>query len=108
MLERRRAAPAEGVHSDEVWHALAYPNLENAQIVASAAVILVILHLAPSPWSELTHPREAECRSVRSVSEKRCRGLCSFESSIARNKSMRERIQVTGTFAEDFRFYWWS
>jgi hypothetical protein len=58
MLERWRAAPAEGVHSDEVWHAVAYPKFENAQIVASAAVILVILHLASPPprWFALTPP----------------------------------------------------
>ena len=46
-LERWRAAPAEGVHSDEVCHVATCPKFENVKITASVAVVMLIPHLAP-------------------------------------------------------------
>jgi hypothetical protein len=108
MLERWRAAPAEGVHSDEVWHALAYPNFESAQIVASAAVILLILHLAPSPWSALTHPR-----SGMSVSSKRFwktlpRIMLYRKFDCKEQIHARKNSSCEGLSPKTFDFDWWS
>ena len=50
-LERRGAAAAEGVHGNEVCDACAYPGSEIAQISATAAVPLLILHVGPHPCS---------------------------------------------------------
>ena len=46
-LERWRAAPAEGVHRDEVCHVATCPKFENVKITASVAVVMLIPHLAP-------------------------------------------------------------
>jgi hypothetical protein len=50
-LERRGAAAAEGVHGNEVCDACAYLGSEIAQISATAAVPLLILHVGPHPCS---------------------------------------------------------
>ena len=45
-LERGRAAPAEGVHGDEISHEAASPKFEAVWIFAIAAVLVPIAHLA--------------------------------------------------------------
>ena len=50
-LERRRAAAAECMDGNEGCHACAYPGSEIAQITATAAVPLLILHVGPHPCS---------------------------------------------------------
>jgi hypothetical protein len=57
-LERRRAAAAEGVDSNEGCYVSACPRSEITQITATAAVPLLILHVGPHPCS---FKRSGEC-----------------------------------------------
>jgi hypothetical protein len=94
MLERWRAAPAEGVHSDEVWHAVAYPKFENAEIVASAAVILVILHLAPSPVVCTDAPRRRNVRLCAAFLGNAAAHLALTKLQLQGTKPMRDKVRA--------------
>ena len=80
VLERGRAAPAEGVHSDEISHEAARAKIEAALIFTIAAMFLLIPHqtapLCCTLEALLPTPREA---------------VCSLESSIARQNRRIKR-----------------
>jgi hypothetical protein len=75
-LERWRAAPAEGVHSDEFCHVAMCPKFENAKILASAAVFVLIPHLA-APF----------CCNSKRLCETPREQVCPLESLIASKKT---------------------
>ena len=58
-LERRGAAAAEGMESNEGCDACAYQGSEIAQITATAAVPLLILHVGPHPLAVSGVPENA-------------------------------------------------
>lgn len=88
-LERGRTAAAEGMDSDEACHLSACPISEVAQLTATAAVPLLILHVAP-PSASVSGLRE-NARRVFSI----------FEPPIARKKQdvVIDRCSIRRTFA---------
>jgi hypothetical protein len=108
MLERWRAAPAEGVHSDEVWHALAYPNFESAQIVASAAVIVVILHLAPLPVVCTDAIRKRNVGQFKAFLENAAAHYALSKVRLQGTNPCAKEFKLRGLSPKTFDFDWWS
>ena len=87
-LERGRAAPAEGVHRDEVRHEAARSKFEAVWIFTIAAMFLLIPHqTAPL----LLHGRSASANALRGA-------VCTLESSNAREKRSLNEAIAAGFF----------
>lgn len=82
-LERWRTAPAEGVHSDEVGHEVAGLKFENAQIIASAAALVLIPHLASPPLA-----------AIRSVCAKRLAAKCARSKTQLQEKKLPRKRKL--------------